>query len=69
MLEGNREPSFTAGGTETDVATIEIGMENSQKAKIYHMTQLCHSLAYVQRSLCLTPQILAQPWSLLLHSQ
>lgn len=61
MLEGHREPSFTVGGIATDVATIEISMEKSQKAKMYHMTQLYQYLAYAQRSLCLAPQILAQP--------
>lgn len=67
---GAEVPSFTVEGSQAGAATMEISVENSQKAKkqTHQTSQRQHSLARTPKDVA-PVQILAQPHSLLLSSQ
>lgn len=67
---GAEVPSFTVEGSQAGAATMEISVENSQKAKkqTHQTSQRQHSWARTPKDVA-PVQILAQPHSLLLSSQ
>lgn len=67
-IREKEEPSFLLGRLQTGAGTLEDRVKNSQKAKIYHITQL-YFLTYDQRTQHLIPQITDQQGSYLLYSQ